>query len=80
MKKLLSKIFDVDRKLKEECYARFPEKTIYDRDVSKFAFEHMKFKDLFSFRKITTAILSSFGIMSEKDFNEEEYRGWKFDL
>lgn len=80
MRKLLSKVFRVNSKLKDECYARFPEKTLYDREVSKFAFEHMKLKDMLNFRKIATAVLSSFAIMSDEDFNEEEYRGWKFDL
>lgn len=80
MRKLLSKVLDVDSKLEEEMWAKFPEKKLYDREVSKFAFEHMKLRDMLSFRKITTAVLSSFAIMSEEDFNEEEYRGWKFDL
>lgn len=80
MRKLLSKVLDVDSKLEEEMWAKFPEKKLYDREVSKFAFEHMKFIGMLSFRKITTAVLSSFAIMSEEDFDEEEYRGWKFDL
>lgn len=82
MKKIFRKLAKVDEKLSWEGWAKFqdPVGYVYDKDVAKFAWEHMKFKDKLSFRKITSAVLSSFAIVQEPDFKESEYSDFKFDF
>ena len=65
MKKIFRKMAKVDEKLSWEGWAKFGDRYVYDKDVAKFAWEHMKLKDKLSFRKIASAILSSFAIIQE---------------
>lgn len=59
-------------------YADFPEGRIYDSDVVRYAWKHLKWRDRFSFSKIVQAALSSFAIMSE--FKKDDTDDWKFDF
>ena len=80
MRKLLGKIFRVDRKLKGwNGYARFDDgRYVYDKDVAKFVWEHLRYRDMLNSRKIVSATLSAFGILSEKDYNPKDYKNFRF--
>ena len=65
--------------LENDCYSRIDDTLIYDQDVANFVRQHMRFRDLFSFRKIVSAVLSAHAIMlDEQQFEEHKDRKWKF--
>lgn len=67
-----------DKNWKSEGFADFKEGRIYDSDVARYAWKHLKWRDRFSFSKIVEATLSSFAIMSEFEKNNKD--DWKFDF
>lgn len=75
-KKLVSRNW---RKLGWECYAQYPDKKVYDRDVAKFVWQHLKLRDKFDFRKIVSAVLEGFAILQDDDYKEEDYKDFTFD-
>lgn len=67
-----------NKKWQSVGYADFGPKRIYDSDVARFVWKHLKWKDRFSFSKIVEATLSSFAILSDSD--SDSSGTWKFDL
>ena len=63
-----------------EGWADFQHRRIYDAEVAKFVWEHLRFRDKLSLRKIVTAALQGFAIIQEPDYKPSEYDGWKFDF
>ena len=78
--KIVGKILKVDRRLPFEGEARFEHRSILDKEVAKFAWEHLKWRDRFDFRKVVSGALQGFAIIQEKDYKESDYIGWKFDF
>lgn len=68
-----------DKNWKSVGYADFKSGRIYDSDVARFAWKHLKWKDRLSFSKIVEAALSSFAILSDEDSKDKE-GNWKFNL
>jgi len=65
----------------ETTYADYPGVgKIYDKDVGRFAFKHLRFRDRFNPEKVGFAVINS-QLMLFKVFTEDEIpkkKNWKF--